>query len=296
MPASQYGFPTNFLGVRFGIEGEVSQSPGGIVSQEVAGSVLKYGDVVYQTFGNRVDKNLESSLYMARFAGVVVGGPNIAANQVAWDAGLVGQNVNTAAGQPVYVMQRGICYVAADATGIFNGQPLTAGRTTSGRVLGDLAFSSALNQPLLAITSGGAATVKATNATATIVSGVNGTTTAANLAMAALSGTVTNGMYNVYVFRVAANGTTVTSAMGTEASTLAGVVWPTGVPTVAALGAVIIHPTGVGNFVGGTTALDSGTVIPNAQFMDLVRNRFTLGFARQDGGAAGTAVLAYISV
>jgi hypothetical protein len=33
------------------------------------------------------------------------------------------------------------------------------------------------------------------------------------------------------------------------------------------VGFLIIHPSGTGNFVGGTTALDDATVVPNAVYV-----------------------------
>jgi hypothetical protein len=35
------------------------------------------------------------------------------------------------------------------------------------------------------------------------------------------------------------------------------------------IGFVIINPTGTGPFVGGTTALDDATVVPNAVFVNV---------------------------
>jgi len=85
--------------------------------------------------------------------------------------------------------------------------------------------------------------------------------------MADLSGTVSNGKYNVYVFTVNANGDLATR-MGTEAGTLGGVEFPTIPEGEVVIGFVIIHPTGTGNFVGGTTPLDDSTVVPNAVYVN----------------------------
>ncbi len=85
---------------------------------------------------------------------------------------------------------------------------------------------------------------------------------------AALSGTVTNAKFNVFVFTVNASGTLATR-MGTEASTFAGVTLPTIPDGEVVFGMVVINPTGTGNFVGGTTDLDSATVTPNAAFADV---------------------------
>lgn len=92
---------------------------------------------------------------------------------------------------------------------------------------------------------------------------------AASTDMPALVGTVTNATFNVYSFFIDSGGT-VTSAMGTGGATLAAVKFPQ-VPTQKAfIGFIIINPTGTGDFVGGTTALDDGTVVPNAVYQSLV--------------------------
>lgn len=85
--------------------------------------------------------------------------------------------------------------------------------------------------------------------------------------MAALAGTVTNAKFNVFVFTVDAAGNVYTQ-MGTEGATLGAVVMPTIADNRAVIGFVIINPTGTGNFVGGTTALDDGTVVPNAVYVN----------------------------
>jgi hypothetical protein len=87
--------------------------------------------------------------------------------------------------------------------------------------------------------------------------------------MAALVGTVTNAKFNVYTFYVDSAGT-VTTAMGTEGATLAAVVFPATPANKVMLGYVVINPTGTGNFVGGTTALDDATVVPNAVYVNTV--------------------------
>lgn len=90
---------------------------------------------------------------------------------------------------------------------------------------------------------------------------------AANTDMAALSGTVTNAKFNVYAFFIDGAGA-LTSAMGTEGATLAAVIFPPFPEGKAFIGFVIINPTGTGNFVGGTTALDDATVVPNAAYVN----------------------------
>lgn len=92
---------------------------------------------------------------------------------------------------------------------------------------------------------------------------------AAGTDMPALSGTVTNAKWNIFVFTVDSAGTTY-SQMGTEAATEAAVKWPTLNQERAIIGYIKIHPTGTGNFVGGTTALDDATVAPNTQYISPV--------------------------
>lgn len=94
-------------------------------------------------------------------------------------------------------------------------------------------------------------------------------TKAANTDMAAYAGTVTNAYYNVFVFTVDQAGTLATS-MGTQAATLAGVKFPPRVEGTAVIGFVIIHPTGTGDFVGGTTSVVDATVVPNIVYVNTV--------------------------
>ncbi len=119
----------------------------------------------------------------------------------------------------------------------------------------------------LAIKAGGSTLAKTANTVYFTVDGKLYSKTASD--MAALDGTVTNAKFNVFVFSVATDGTLKTS-MGTESATQAGVVFPTISDGEAIIGFVIINPTGTGNFVGGTTALDDATVTPNAVYVDTV--------------------------
>jgi hypothetical protein len=82
-----------------------------------------------------------------------------------------------------------------------------------------------------------------------------------------LAGTVTNAKFNVFVMTMNASGTCV-ALMGTEGATLAAILWPAIPAGSVVLGYVIINPTGTGNFVGGTTALSDGTVVPNAVYVN----------------------------
>ncbi len=89
----------------------------------------------------------------------------------------------------------------------------------------------------------------------------------------ALVGTVVNGAFNVFVFTVNASGTAKTY-MGTAGATLGAVVFPTTLDGEVPLGFVIVNPTGTGDFVGGTTNLDDGTVVPNAVYVNTVGEFF----------------------
>ncbi len=118
----------------------------------------------------------------------------------------------------------------------------------------------------LAIKAGGGVLVKAATLCKAWVNGVL-VSIAANTDMAALVGTVTNAKFNVFVFSVNSAGTPVTQ-MGTEGATLSAVVFPTIAADSAVVGFIIVNPTGTGNFVGGTTALDDATVVPNAVYVN----------------------------
>ena len=87
--------------------------------------------------------------------------------------------------------------------------------------------------------------------------------------MPALVGTVVNATFNVYVFDVDAAGT-VTSSMGTPGATLVAVRFPELKKEQTRIGFIIVNPTGTGNFVGGTTALDDATVAPNVVYINNV--------------------------
>lgn len=126
----------------------------------------------------------------------------------------------------------------------------------------------------LAIKAGASALVKA-GTLCYVIAGGQIRSIAANTDMAALSGTVTNAKFNIYAFFVDKAGT-LTSLMGTEGAALANVIFPTINDTRACIGFVIINPTGTGNFVGGTTALDDGTVVPTAVYVNV-----TCGFDPQ---------------
>ncbi len=89
---------------------------------------------------------------------------------------------------------------------------------------------------------------------------------AAGTDMAALIGTVTNAKFNIFCHMINGDGT-LTTSMGTEGATLAAVKFPAIPDDVALLGITIINPTGTGNFVGNTTALDDATVVPNAVYL-----------------------------
>ena len=121
-----------------------------------------------------------------------------------------------------------------------------------------------LNSAGLAIGSSNKPKVKIVNTTYALIEGALASKTTAEIV---LSGSVTTAKYNVYVLSMDVAGT-VTASMGTEATTLAGVTFPTLADGSAMIGFVIVHPTGTGSFVGGTTDLDDATVVPNAVYVN----------------------------
>lgn len=117
----------------------------------------------------------------------------------------------------------------------------------------------------LAISAAGSTLVKAGSLSYSFVKG-NLASIAAGTNMPALVGTVTHGTFNVFAFFLDGAGV-LTSQMGTAGATLGAVIFPPIPSAKACLGFVIINPTGTGDFVGGTTALDNVTVVPNAVYL-----------------------------
>lgn len=133
----------------------------------------------------------------------------------------------------------------------------------------DRQTSYALNTAGLVIKAGGSAIVKSGAADCYLLAnGILQKVTAAT-DMPALAGSVTNAKFNVFCFFIDSAGTK-TSAMGTEGSTLAKVVFPPFPTYKALIGFIVINPTGTGPFVGGTTALDDGTVVPTAAYISAI--------------------------
>jgi heptaprenylglyceryl phosphate synthase len=130
---------------------------------------------------------------------------------------------------------------------------------------------SLLNSGALAIKAASNVLAKTVNTIYFMIDGQVFSKAAAD--MAALAGTVTNAKFNVFVFGVNSAGT-LTTTMGTEAATLGAVTFPALADGVVPIGFVIINPTGTGNFVGGTTALDDATVVPNAVYINTVGEFF----------------------
>lgn len=135
--------------------------------------------------------------------------------------------------------------------------------------LGDRFSTLPLTTFGLVIKAGGSAVVKTGAAAAYALVQGKLVKVSAGTDQAALVGTVTNAKFNVYAFFLDGAGTG-TSAMGVEGATLAAVVFPPIPQGKALIGFTIINPTGTGNFVGGTTALDDATVVPNAVHVSLL--------------------------
>ena len=133
----------------------------------------------------------------------------------------------------------------------------------------DRQTSRMLNTPGLVIHGGGSTVAKTGGSDCYALADGVLQKIAASTDMPALSGTVTNATFNVFAFFIDSGGTK-TSAMGNAGTTLAGVTFPQFPTKKACIGFIIINPTGTGDFVGGTTALDDGTVVPNAVYVSLL--------------------------
>jgi len=131
-------------------------------------------------------------------------------------------------------------------------------------------FSSfQITSAALVIKAGSSALVKTgASACQAVANGVLRSITAAT-DMAALSGTVANATFNVFVYTINSAGTLATT-MGGAGASLAAVTFPQIPVGSAVIGFTIINPTGTGNFVGGTTPIDDGTVVPNAVHVSVV--------------------------
>jgi hypothetical protein len=92
-------------------------------------------------------------------------------------------------------------------------------------------------------------------------------TKAADTDMAALSGTVTNANFGGWAHYIDSAGTLTSLFLG-QGATLAQVTFADQPLQKALIGLTLVNPTGTGNFVGGTTVLDDGTVVPNAVFIN----------------------------
>lgn len=134
------------------------------------------------------------------------------------------------------------------------------------RAIADRLSSQTVTTPGLAIKAALGVLVKAGSAFYALANGVL-VTKAANTDMPALSGTVTNAKFNVFIFYIDSAGN-LTSVMGGEGASLGAVAFPNTPQGKAMLGFVVINPTGTGNFVGGTTTLDDATVVPNAVYVN----------------------------
>ena len=121
--------------------------------------------------------------------------------------------------------------------------------------LGDRLSSQALGNAGLVIFAGASPLAKTgVTATAAMANGIL-LSIPAGASMAALSGTTLQNRFNVYVFYVDQSGV-LTTIMGQEATTLAGVRFPQTPVGRAIVGFITVNPTSAA-FVGGTTALDA---------------------------------------
>ena len=135
------------------------------------------------------------------------------------------------------------------------------------RKMYDRMASQIFNTGGLVIGSGSKKAVKLANTIYGIAGGVPFTKTTAEATLAAV--TITNAKFNVCCVYVDKDGTFSTK-FGKEGAALVNVIFPVATEGAAMLGYVILNPTGTGNFVGATTDLDDGTVVPNAVYVNTV--------------------------
>jgi len=87
-----------------------------------------------------------------------------------------------------------------------------------------------------------------------------------------------NGKYNKCLLYLDADGNASIGA-GIEADAADDVVLPSLPSDKAVVGMVQVHPTGTGDFTGGTTDLDDATVVPNATYYNLAFHPDQIGDA-----------------
>lgn len=87
-----------------------------------------------------------------------------------------------------------------------------------------------------------------------------------NLITLTTDANTTNALFNVVVFTINSSGT-ITNRYGTQGASLADMTWPVMPADEAVFGILLLNPTGTGNFVGGTTAVNDGTVAPGAVYI-----------------------------
>lgn len=148
-------------------------------------------------------------------------------------------------------------------------QSISHGLRVPLRAIGDRMASQSLISAVLAISGGSASPTVATSAVYYGTAKGSLVRLASATALPALVGTVANAMYNVFVF-YANSASALTTLMGVPGTTLGAVTFPQPPENCAMIGFVIVHPTGVGAFIGGTTNLDDATVIPGAVFINTI--------------------------
>lgn len=127
--------------------------------------------------------------------------------------------------------------------------------------IGDRFSSCAISSAGLAIKSGGGVLAKTGSAVTSLIANGVPVAIAASTDMPALTGTITAGSFNVYCFFID-SASVLTVAQGTEATTLAGVVYPAFPAGKALVGCLTI--TYASTFTGGTTPLDTATTTYNS--------------------------------
>lgn len=87
-----------------------------------------------------------------------------------------------------------------------------------------------------------------------------------------------NGQYNKCLLCIDSSGN-MQIAAGTAGASAVAVVLPTIPASYAVVGMVQVNPTGTGDFTGGTTDLNDGTVVPNAVYTNYGFHPGTIGDA-----------------
>lgn len=141
--------PTRFRHLIYGWDDTSAKNYGGPCAIFTAGANLNYGEVVYVSTTNTVNKSATAATVGATFAGVVIGGDltnDLSVLEATVDAGITATFQVATSGKNVLVQLEGIVQVIGGA--VVNVATRLIGDTTAGRVITGTTAGSVLGYAL----------------------------------------------------------------------------------------------------------------------------------------------------